>query len=128
VSDPHTRNVAVAFGALLASSATLVCCVLPAVFVAIGAGAVLAGVVSAVPQLIWLSEHKVAVFLTAALLLLVSGALLWRGRRLPCPADPQLARACVRLRRVSSAVYGFALVAFAVGTVFAFVLPVVRGG
>jgi hypothetical protein len=125
MSDPHARNVAVAFGALFASSATLVCCVLPAVFVAVGAGAALAGMVSAVPQLIWLSEHKVAVFLTAAVLLLVSGVLLWRGRRLPCPADPRLARACVRLRKVSGGVYGFALVAFLTGAVFAFVLPAI---
>jgi hypothetical protein len=123
MSDPHARNVAVAFGALFASSATLVCCVLPAVFVAVGAGAALAGLVSAVPQLIWLSEHKVAVFGIAALLLLISGVLLWRGRRLPCPADPRLARACTRLRNVSATVYGFALVAFLVGAIFAFALP-----
>lgn len=32
------RNTGLAIGALLASSATLVCCVLPAVLVAIGAG------------------------------------------------------------------------------------------
>jgi len=39
--DPLRRNVGFAFGALLASSATLVCCVLPAVLVSLGAGAVL---------------------------------------------------------------------------------------
>jgi hypothetical protein len=123
MSDPHARNVAVAFSALFASSATLVCCVLPAVFVAVGAGAALAGLVSAVPQLIWLSEHKVAVFVTAALLLLLSGLLLWKGRRLPCPADPRLARACVRLRKLSGTVYGVAVAAFLAGAFFAFVLP-----
>jgi hypothetical protein len=125
MSDPHARNVAVAFGALFASSATLLCCVLPAVFVAVGAGAALAGLVSAVPQLIWLSEHKAAVFVTAALLLLVSGALLWRGRQLPCPADARLARACTRLRKVSGGMYGVAVAAFLVGVVFAFLLPAI---
>jgi uncharacterized membrane protein YjjP (DUF1212 family) len=125
MSDPHTRNVAVAFGALAASSATLVCCVLPAVFVSIGAGAALAGIVSAAPQLIWLSEHKVAVFLTAAVLLLVSGVLLWNGRRLACPADPRLAKACVRLRKVSGVTYAVAVTAFSVGVVFAFLLPLI---
>ena len=40
------RNTGLAMGALLASSATLVCCVLPAVLVAIGAGAALAGLKS----------------------------------------------------------------------------------
>jgi hypothetical protein len=123
MTEPHKRNVAVAFGALFASSATLVCCVLPAVFVAVGAGAALAGLVSAIPQLIWLSEHKAAVFLAAAALLLVSGVLLWNGRRLPCPADPRLARACQRMRKVGGAIYGIAIAAFTVGAVFAFVLP-----
>lgn len=34
------------------SSSTLICCALPALLVAIGAGATLAGLVTAVPQLI----------------------------------------------------------------------------
>jgi hypothetical protein len=89
-----TRNTGLAAGALLASSATLVCCVLPAVLVSLGAGATLAGLVSAVPQLIWLSEHKLIVFGSAGALLGVSGVAIWYGRNLPCPADPVAARAC----------------------------------
>ena len=121
--DTHQRNVGVAAGALLASSATLVCCVLPAVLVSFGAGAVLVGLVSAVPQLVWLSEHKVLVFGIAGVLLVVSGVQLWNARRLPCPADPRAARACTRLRRVSAWIYGLAAGGFVVGCVFAFVLP-----
>ena len=117
------RNTGLAIGALLASSATLVCCVLPAVLVAIGAGAVLAGLVAAVPQLIWLSEHKLLVFDIAGVLLVVSGAALWIGRRAPCPVDPELARSCRRLRRVSAIIYTIALTCFGVGAAFAFVLP-----
>ena len=48
MSDPHARNVGLAFGALLASSTTLVCCVLPAVLVSIGAGAAVVGLVSSI--------------------------------------------------------------------------------
>jgi hypothetical protein len=121
--DPHARNVGVAFGALLASGATLVCCVLPAVLVSLGAGAVLVGLVSASPQLVWLSEHKVAVFGVAALLLAGSGAMLWHARRLPCPVDPAAARSCGRLRRVSAVLYGISLAAFGAGALFAFALP-----
>src|SRR3954471_8691797 len=99
--DAHGRNVGVAFGSLLASSATLLCCVLPAVLVSVGAGAVLVGLVSAIPQLVWLSEHKALVFGMAGALLAASGVLLWRARRLPCPVDPVAARSCTRLRRVS---------------------------
>ena len=122
--DPAlSRNAGLAAGALLASSATLVCCVLPAVLVALGAGAALAGLVTAVPQLVWLSEHKALVFGGAAALLAVSGIALWYGRKLPCPTDPGAAQACRRLRRVSALLYGLALASFALGSVFAFVLP-----
>jgi hypothetical protein len=121
--DPHARNVGVAFGSLLASSATLVCCVLPAVMVSLGAGAALVGLVSAFPQLVWLSEHKVPLFVVAGLLLAGSGVLLWKARRLPCPVDPVAARSCTRLRRISATLYVVALVAYLVGATFAFLLP-----
>jgi hypothetical protein len=114
-------NTGLAIGALLASSATLVCCALPATLVAIGAGAALAGLVTAVPQLIWLSEHKALVFTIAGGFLTIGGIALWAGRRAPCPADPALARTCERLRRISNTVYAIALAAFLLGAVFAFV-------
>lgn len=118
-----SRNAGLAAGALLASTATLLCCVLPAVLVALGAGAALAGLVTAVPQLIWLSEHKPLVFGVAAALLVVSGVALWYGRSLPCPSDPDAAQSCRRLRRISAVLYGLALGCFTLGTTFAFLLP-----
>jgi hypothetical protein len=120
--DPHRRNVGVAVGSLLASSATLVCCVLPAVFVSLGAGAAVVGLVSAVPQLVWLSQHKVGVFATAAILLAVSGLLIVNARRLPCPVDPVAARSCTRLRRISAGLYVFSAISLALGATFAFAL------
>lgn len=120
---PLRRNLGVAFLTLLASGGTLVCCVLPAVMVALGAGAALAGLVSAVPQLVWLSEHKAAVFGLAFAMLALSGLLLWRARGLPCPVDPALARACARLRRASVALWTVALLCTVLGAGFAFVLP-----
>jgi len=108
---------------LLASTSTLLCCALPALFVALGAGAALAGLVSAAPWLVWLSLHKALTFGTAAVLMVAAGALLWRARSLPCPADAQLAAACARVRKASVAIYTAALVLFAVGFGFAFVLP-----
>ena len=116
----HRRNVGIAALTLVASSGTLVCCVLPAVLVSIGAGATLVGLISAVPQLIWLSEHKAGVFALAGLLLLGSGVLLWKARALPCPLDPKVARSCQRLRKVSHWLYGIAALAYVSGAVFAF--------
>ena len=122
---PLRRNVGISFLTLLASGGTLICCVLPAVMVALGAGAALAGLITAVPQLIWLSEHKGAVFGVAFAMLAFSGWLLWRARSLPCPADPALAHTCARLRRVSWVLWWLALLCTVLGSVFAFVLPVV---
>ncbi|GAC1698260.1 MAG: hypothetical protein PVS2B3_10030 [Steroidobacteraceae bacterium] len=91
-----------------------------------GAGAALAGLVTAVPQLIWMSGHKALVFGSASLLLAVSGVTLWSGRRLPCPADPRAARACRRLRRFSVWLYALALGTFALGAGLALVLPALQ--
>jgi hypothetical protein len=129
VSSPTsalTRNVLLSAATLVSSAGTLVCCVLPALLVALGAGAALAGLVTAVPQLAWLSEHKPLVFGIAAALLATSGTALWYGRSLPCPTEPAAARACQSLRRLAAGLYGLAVVFFLVGTVFAFVLPTLR--
>jgi hypothetical protein len=107
--------------ALASSSSTLVCCALPALLVSLGAGAVLAAVVSAVPALIWISNHKVAVFLLAGLMLLAGG---WLQRRpAACPADARLAAACARYKRISRAVYVMSLLLYSTGVFFAFGLP-----
>lgn len=124
--EPSTalrRNLGLSLSALVASGGTLVCCVLPAVMVALGAGAALAGLVAAVPALVWLSAHKAGVFGAAAAMLAVSGILLWHARRLPCPADPMLAQHCTRIRRASVALWIVALSCTVVGAMFAFALP-----
>lgn len=123
---PGRHSLLGAGGALLTSTGTLICCVLPAVMVSLGAGAALAGLVTAVPQIVWLSERKGLLFGTATAALLLAGALLWRARSAPCPADPALARACTRLRRWSNGLYIASVVATATGALFAFVLPALR--
>jgi hypothetical protein len=109
---------------IFTSAGTLVCCALPAAFVALGAGATLAGLVGAVPQLVWISENETAVFGVAAVMLAAAGLLQYRARFAPCPADPRLAAECRRARRVSRRVYTVSLVIFAIGAFFAFVAPV----
>ncbi len=112
-----------ALASLFASSGTLVCCALPALLVTLGAGAALSSLVAAVPQVVWLSEHKAAVFGVAGVMLMLAGALQWHNRSAPCPIDPALRDACLRTRRQSRVVYAIALVTFAIGAFAAFVLP-----
>ncbi len=108
---------------LFASSGTLICCALPALLVSIGAGAALSGLVSAFPQIVWLSEHKVAVFGFASAMMALGGWLQWRNRTAPCPIDPALRDACLRTRKVSLRVYLASLALLVIGAWFAFVMP-----
>jgi len=119
----HTKLASVF--SLFTSGGTLICCALPALLVGIGAGAAMSSLVTNVPQLVWFSEHKVEVFLFAALMLLLSGGLQWHARSLPCPIDPNLAAVCTGTRKASLRVYAFSVVIFLVGGLFAFVAPLI---
>ncbi len=113
--------------ALFASSGTLVCCALPALLVALGAGAALSTLVSVVPGLVWISEYKEAMFAAAGVMLALSGALQWQNRFAPCPVDPALRNACLRARKTSARVYAASIAVYAVGGWFAFVQPWLQG-
>jgi hypothetical protein len=109
--------------ALFSSFSTLLCCALPALFVSLGAGAALIGVVSAVPQLIWLSEHKIQLFIFAGIMLTISGISCYLSRNAPCPADPAQAKACARMRRISFWIFCFSVTMYGTGFFFAFIAP-----
>lgn len=111
---------ALPFISLFTSISTLLCCALPALLVALGAGAVLAQVVTTVPALIWVSENKPLVFGGAALMLILAGFALYYARNLPCPIDPTKAQACKKARRFSIMTYSLSLLTYAVGSIFAF--------
>lgn len=108
---------------LFSSMGTLVCCVLPLVFVSLGMGAALVGLVSAAPWLVWLSAHKYGVFALSAVMLAVSWYSVWRQRYVPCPADKRLALACQRLRGFSWWMVGIATALWVTGFMVAIVLP-----
>ncbi|MCG8379924.1 MAG: hypothetical protein MI865_10685 [Proteobacteria bacterium] len=106
---------------LFTSLSTIVCCALPAILVSLGAGAVLAGIVSSIPQLITLSKYKEIVFLVAGILLLVTGYIQWHNRNAPCPADPEMARTCMQIRKTNKLVYVSSVLLYLIGFFFAFI-------
>ena len=112
---------------LFASSSTLVCCALPALLVALGAGAALSSLVAVFPQVVWLSENKTGLFVFAGLALAASGGLQWRNRTAPCPTDLVLRQACLKTRKTSLRVYLFSVGLCLVGGWFAFVQPWLAG-
>ena len=117
-----SKNLLLPSLSLFTSLGTLFCCALPALFVVLGAGAALAGLLSNAPYLIMLSKYKVLLFLISGSLMIISGYLIWRSRNASCPADPMKARACKRLRIASLAIYFFSVTIYAIGFFFAFII------
>jgi hypothetical protein len=118
----NPRNAILEILTVLSSFTTLVCCALPALLVSLGAGAVLASLVTAVPQLVWISEHKIPLFAFAGVMLVLSGISSYRNRNAPCPTDPVQARSCLRLRRLSARVFYLSSILYVIGFFFAFVI------
>jgi hypothetical protein len=123
--DDSRSGLISAFVTLLASSSTLICCALPALLVALGAGAALSSLVSAVPQIVWISEHKEWVFGIATALMIVSWTMMWRNRHAPCPVNPKLRDACLRTRKFSARIYWVSVALLAIGGWFAFIQPLI---
>ena len=121
------REVVVDTLTIFASVGTLLCCALPALLVSIGAGAAMASLISAVPQLVSISEHKIMLFIFAGIVIVISGVMSYRNRHLPCPTNPIAARSCRRVRRISTAVFLLSAALYSVGFYFAFIAGKLHG-
>lgn len=119
----YRKNITLPLISLFSSFATLICCALPALLVSLGAGAVLAGLITNFPQLLFLSKYKIYVFSIAGLLITISGYMLWVNRNAPCPIDPMAAKLCNKLRKLSIYIYIFSLIILLTGLFFAFIAP-----
>lgn len=117
------KNSILNYLTLFSSTGTLICCALPALLVSLGLGAVMAGLASQVPGLIWLSENKRTVFIFSGTMLAFNGFLIWNNRNAPCPLDPKLRDACIKGRRFSKNIYFASLFIFLFGFFFAFIAP-----
>ena len=108
---------------LFASSSTLICCALPALFVALGAGASFASLVSTFPFLIVLSQYKIEISLAAFVMIVIAGFINYKTYYMPCPADPELGRMCMQSRKRSRVLYYFSVAIFIFATIFTYVVP-----
>ena len=75
------KNDFISIASLFTSVSTLLCCALPSLLVAIGMGAMVAGLVSDFPTLIWLSKYKEWTFLGVGLLIGFNFWLFYGRRR-----------------------------------------------
>lgn len=106
---------------LFTSTGTLICCALPSLLVSLGLGAVMVGLVSSVPQIVWLSQYKAWVFSISGLLILGSFCLQHQEKNRPCPIDQDLAAACQTSRRYARWILWVSASLWLVGAFFAFV-------
>ena len=110
------------FLTLLSSSSTLICCTIPAILVMLGAGSTVVALVGTFPQLIWLSEHKAALFLFGALMLSISGFMQWKQSS-SCPTDPILAQSCGTTKLWSRWIWSISIILYVIGFSVSYVLP-----
>jgi len=111
------------FFSLFASTSTLICCALPAIFVAIGAGATFATLITSFPVLITLSKYKLYITFFAFIMIAIAGYFNYKTYYMPCPADPELGRECLKTRKRSRVVYYASVSIFIFATIFTYIVP-----
>jgi hypothetical protein len=117
------QNKSANFLSLFASSSTLICCALPSLFVVIGAGASFASLITVFPFLIVLSQYKSWITMFALLIIFIAGYVNYKTYYMPCPADPELGKVCMKTRKQSRYVYYFSVVLFIFATTFTYIIP-----
>tara|TARA_X000000368_G_scaffold34954_1_gene25594 strand:+ start:3403 stop:3774 length:372 start_codon:yes stop_codon:yes gene_type:complete len=117
------ESTRIAIISLFASSSTLICCALPALFVFIGAGASFASLVNIFPQLIIISQYKIQISIGTLIILLIAGILIKKSDSLPCPIDPKLRNICLKTRKKSKAMYYISVIIFLSASFFTYLLP-----
>jgi len=121
-----THEKVISFFALFTSTGTLLCCALPAAIAAVAGGAAVSAFVSTFPWLAPLSQHKGWLFLVAGTLILVSGVFTLRPQgKLACAVTG--GKGCEVAGSFQKTVFGFSLVLFVIGVLFAYLLvPILR--
>lgn len=114
------------FLSLFTSFGTLLCCALPALLVAVGAGAVAASMASNLPWLVTLSVHKGWLFLVAGVLIALNFALVYRPRgKVACTVGG--GQTCEEASRFNKAVLWISSGMYLVGLFMAYAaLPLVE--
>lgn len=115
------KNIITNLLSLFASSSTLICCALPALFVMFGAGATVVSLTTIFPQLIWLSAHKLKLFIIAGVLLIVSIYFEIKNKDVLCVSKTQTD--CTNTRSRSRYILAISLIIYFIGLITTFLLP-----
>jgi len=114
------------FGSLFTSSATLLCCAIPAVLSTLVGGAAVGAFVSTFPWLIPLSQQKNWLFLGAGILLTINGILILRPKgKVACAITG--GKGCEVAGNFSKGMFWFSIALYGIGAFFAYAyVPIVK--
>ena len=114
----------VSIGSLFTSVSTLLCCALPSLLVAVGMGAVVAGLASDIPWLFSLSKYKGWTFLVAGIMIGFNFWLFYgRKREQACEIDENgNETACDTAARWSKGILWFSFALYVLGLFSAYLL------
>ena len=124
------RNDIAAIFSLFTSFSTLLCCALPAMLVALGLGAVMAGLVTSLPFLVTLTKYKEGTLLFAAAIIGVNFWLVYgrAGTNATCTIPENSAEtACETASKWSKIVLWISFAFLFIGAVMTYLaLPLLR--
>lgn len=110
---------------LFVTSSTLLCCALPILLVSLGFGAAVASLNYAIPELVFLAEHKLWTLSFSALLLSFLAWVIWRPNQ-HCPADATLAAHCQTAKRWNKRIFWLSVSIWGIGFFFSVLLLPLR--
>lgn len=112
------------FLSLFGSFSTLFCCALPVLLVSLGMGGVFVSLTTAVPQIQFIAEYKLFVFIITAFLL-AGGFFLTRSARVvDCPIDESQRDVCRTVKPWTRIILYISIGFYVLGLLFAYVLPI----
>ena len=114
------KQILIPIFSLFASLSTLICCALPILFLTLGMGAVLAGLISIFPWIVVVSKYKSYVFGVAGVMLIISTYFFRQGRNSPCPSDQKLAAMCSKFKSINKNILIISSVTYFIGLYFAY--------
>lgn len=124
--DQRFKQKLASFLALFTSTGTLLCCALPSAIAAVAGGAAVVSFVSTFPWLVSLSRHKEWLFLSAALMIVLSGLLVYRPKgKVACSLTG--GQGCEVAGRFTKVIFWMSAGLFSIGIFFAYALvPMLR--
>ncbi len=120
------KQKASSFFALFTSTGTLICCALPAAVAAFAGGAAVTSMVSTFPWMVALSAQKGWIFLGSAIMLIISGVLIYRPKgKVACSITG--GKGCEVAGRFTKIMLWSSVIIYSIGTFFAYALvPMMR--